>query len=57
MKKVYTYLLIGCLFTTLDLSIGGLHLLPDSIGYLLIVIGAYLGESTNAFKKWSKLNT
>lgn len=44
MKKVYTYLLIGCLFTTLDLSIGGLHLLPDSIGYLLIVIGAYLGE-------------
>lgn len=44
MKKAYTCLLIGCLFIWLDLSIMGINVLPDFVGYILIVIGVYFGE-------------
>ena len=44
LKKSYTFIIIGFLFTFIHVKVNGFDVIHDSIGYLLIVLGVISGE-------------
>ncbi len=52
MKKAYTLIIVGSLFTFLHITINGIDLLHDSIGYLLIVLGVIEGEKQRPLQEF-----
>ena len=52
MRRAYTYIIGGFFFIFLNITINGIDLLHDSIGYLLIVLGVIEGEKQRPIQEF-----